>query len=345
MGLFSFLGKNKQDRTAEDSGHFYRAADDAALGEHVRAKRASNAGEGSRRAKTAGDPMLPEKKRARRRLVGAIALALAAAVGLPMLLDSEPKPLAGDIAIQIPSKDKAAALPMPADPGTQVAAADTVDKGEEIVEAPKQPAKPPVATPPAVTPAKPAPAPQVAEVRTQSRPEPARQEPLSRPEPAKAEHVKPEPKQEAKIEPAKPEHKSPPKSEPRSEPKPEPKPESRLAAEKPKAPKAEDKPSHPLATEESARAIAILEGKQAEKAREAAAEKVVLQVAALGSAEKAAELQARLREAGIHSFTQKLSRPGGDLIRVKVGPYSRDEAEKVRAKLGKLGLSGTINPA
>ena len=51
---------------------------------------------------------MPEKKRARRRLVGAIALALLVAVGLPMLLDSEPKPLSTDIDIRIPSKDKAA---------------------------------------------------------------------------------------------------------------------------------------------------------------------------------------------------------------------------------------------
>jgi DedD protein len=337
MGLFSFLGKNKQDRTAEDSGHFYRTADDAAPGEHVRGKRASHAGEGARRgrdAKGGADPMLPEKKRARRRLVGAIALALAAAVGLPMLLDSEPKPLAGDIAIQIPPKEKAPALPVPSEPAAAVNAADSIDKGEEIVEPPKPSA------------AKPAPAPAlaVAEVHAQSRPEAA--SPPAKPEPAKAEHAKPEPKPEQ----PKPEHKAAPKSEAKPESKPEPK-----LAEKPKAPKAEDKPVHPLATDDSARALAILEGKAAEKAasdkaaadkaHEAAGDKVVLQVAALGSADKAAELQARLREAGIHSFTQKVSRPGGDLIRVKVGPFSRDEADKVRARLGKLGLSGTPGPA
>jgi DedD protein len=105
MGLFS--RKSKQDRLTEDSGRFYSKDDDAALGERARAKRATNAGGGATR-RPGADPMLPEKKRARRRLVGAIALALAAAVGLPMLLDSEPKPLAGDIAIQIPAKDKAA---------------------------------------------------------------------------------------------------------------------------------------------------------------------------------------------------------------------------------------------
>jgi DedD protein len=132
MGLFS--RKSKQDRLTEDSGRFYSKDDDAAIGERARAKRASNAGGGATR-RPGNDPMLPEKKRARRRLVGAIALALAAAVGLPMLLDSEPKPLAGDIAIQIPAKDKAAPLPVPAADKT-VSAADSVDKDEEVVDAP-----------------------------------------------------------------------------------------------------------------------------------------------------------------------------------------------------------------
>ena len=56
------------------------------------------------------DPTLPEKQRARRRLVGAIALVLAAIVILPMVLDSHPKPVTDDIAIDIPSRpaDKAA---------------------------------------------------------------------------------------------------------------------------------------------------------------------------------------------------------------------------------------------
>jgi DedD protein len=311
MGLFSFTGKNKQDRAAQDSGSFSRA-DDEAAGERARSKRASNAGEGARRGREAADPILPEKKRARRRLVGAIALALAVAVGLPMLLDSEPKPLAGDIAIQIPSKDKAAPLPMPADPA--VTAADSVDRGEEIVEAgPAKPAAPAQLDPQAI-----------AEVRTgaarEAAVEPAR--PVApKAEPARAEPRKAEP---PKADLAKAEHKAPPKTEA--------KPENKVA---PKA-------THDQAVED-ARALAILEGKQAGKA--AAGEAVVLQVAALGSAEKAAELQAKLREAGIHSFTQKLSKPSGELIRVKVGPYSKDEADKVRARLSRLGLSGTVVPA
>jgi len=65
------------------------------------------------------------KKRARRRLVGAAALALFAVIVLPMVMDREPRPLSQDIQVRIPSQDatgfaaklmpgKPAATPMPA---------------------------------------------------------------------------------------------------------------------------------------------------------------------------------------------------------------------------------------
>lgn len=341
MGLFSFLSKNKQDRTAEDSGRFMTRAEDDAQGQRARSKRASNAGEGARRGRGA-DPALPEKKRARRRLVGSIALALAAAVVLPMLLDSGPKPLAGDIAIDIPAKDKAPPLPAPLDPAAKadaVPVADSVDKGEEIVEPPKQAPVHGAGEASTSADAKRAfDARQIAEARTApAKPETATPE-LAKPDPVRSEHARPE---LARQEPFKPEHKAPIRTEPKPEPKPESKPEHKpehKSLDKPvQKPAAKLEEKH-TSTNDSARALAILEGKAAEKASEAAQDKIVLQVAALATADKAAELQAKLSAAGIHSFTEKLSRPGGDLIRVKVGPLSRDEAEKVRAKLGKLGL-------
>ncbi|MFJ7565915.1 SPOR domain-containing protein [Herminiimonas sp. NPDC097707] len=97
MGLFSFLRKNKQESSVGKSDFYSQSDEEVPTG---RSKRR----QGSKREE-AVDPVLPEKKRARRRLVGAIALVLAAIIGLPMILDSEPKPLADDIAIQIPSKD------------------------------------------------------------------------------------------------------------------------------------------------------------------------------------------------------------------------------------------------
>jgi len=326
MGLFSIFSKNKQENTAQDSGRFSR--DDDNLAERARAKRAAYAGEAasaSRRSRSGGDPMLPEKKRARRRLVGAIALALAAAVGLPMLLDSEPRPLVGDIAIDIPSKDKAPALPVPASP---VPAADSVDQGEEIVD----PAPAPV--PAAATPAeKPAATPPV---RMAEAPKFDPKE-LVYAEPERKSEPKPEPKPEPKKPEPKPvEHKpEPKKAEPKAEPKPEPK--------KPEPKKAEDKPR--AKDQEAARALALLEGKPADKAEKPskpdAAQRFVVQVAALASEEKVAELQARLRAAGVSAHTRK----SGELIRVQVGPFgSREEAEKARAKLGAQGFSGFLVP-
>src|SRR4029077_20838275 len=46
------------------------------------------------------------KRKARRRLVGAIVLALAAAIVLPMLLEKEPRPLGDDVSVQIPPVDE-----------------------------------------------------------------------------------------------------------------------------------------------------------------------------------------------------------------------------------------------
>ncbi|HEU4775551.1 MAG TPA: SPOR domain-containing protein [Telluria sp.] len=293
MGLFSFLSKNKQE-TAEDSGYVSRDDDDA-VAARARSKRASSAGEpAAKRGKAAraaaDDPVLPEKKRARRRLVGAVALALAVAIGLPMILDSEPKPLATDIDIRIPSKDKAApqAQPHPAArPPVPVAAADALDKREEIVDAPKVSAAPvPLVTVPR----------EVAEVHTA----PAK--------PAKAD--KPVDKVEKKADKV-----------------------ADKAIEKPmpKVVKPEPKP-------DAERALAILEDKPVPAPT---AQKYIVQVAALASQEKANELQARLKEAGIPAFTQKGS---GNLVRVRVGPFSKDEGEKIRARLGKLDLTGTLVP-
>lgn len=102
MGVFSFLSKKSQD-----------SAGDADVPVRPRRSRAKSQDE------EPIDPMLPEKKRARRRLIGATALVLAAIIGLPMVFDSEPKPLADDINIQIPPRDKtqgAALSPMPLPP-------------------------------------------------------------------------------------------------------------------------------------------------------------------------------------------------------------------------------------
>lgn len=85
------------------------------------------------------------KKRARRRLVGAVVLALAAAVVLPMFLESDPRPLGPDVQIQIPAIDDAkfqnrltppgAPKSAPTDKIAQPAASETVKAPGEAADA------------------------------------------------------------------------------------------------------------------------------------------------------------------------------------------------------------------
>lgn len=57
-------------------------------------------------AKQMTDDELNLRRKARRRLIGAIALTLAVVVILPMVLDSEPRPTGQDIELRIPTPDK-----------------------------------------------------------------------------------------------------------------------------------------------------------------------------------------------------------------------------------------------
>jgi DedD protein len=75
-------------------------------------------------ARTISDEEIQLKRRARRRLIGAIVLVTLIVVVLPIVLDSEPKPVGRDVAVLIPSPDSAgpatklAPLPAPKEAGT-----------------------------------------------------------------------------------------------------------------------------------------------------------------------------------------------------------------------------------
>ncbi|MRW89352.1 sporulation protein [Duganella sp. FT80W] len=318
MGLFSKLGKNKQDTAGQDSG-YYTSADDQAMSERARAKRASSADGPKRRAREReeDDPVLPEKKRARRRLVGAIMLALLVAVGLPMLLDSEPKPLSSDIDIKIPSKDKPSARA--AEPVAQAPAAAALDSREELVDDVKPAAKSAAAPAPVAAVA----APVVAAVDTSKQDAEAKAQAKAEREQREQERKQADAKAEAKL-----------KADKQEAERKLAEAKAAKAAEKPVEKPAEKVAEKPVAKSEDARALAILEGKPA------TAEKFVLQVAALSDQAKADELRAKLKNAGISSFTQKT--PSG-ITRVRVGPFSsKEEAEKVKAKLSSMGLEGRL---
>lgn len=126
------------------------------------------------RSATAAAPSIEDiRRRARHRLIGAAVLVLIGVVGFPLLFDTQPRPIAVDVPIEIPSRQNAPALtPAPA-PAPAAAAAPA--------PAPVPAATPaPAPAPVAAAPAAPAPAP-VAPARPDPKPEP---KPEAKPAPA-----------------------------------------------------------------------------------------------------------------------------------------------------------------
>jgi DedD protein len=309
MGLFSFLRKNKQESASDDNA-FYSRAEEAPGATRGRGKRRQ--GKQAAQSDASDDPVLPEKKRARRRLIGAVALVLAAVIGLPMILDSEPKPLADDIAIQIPSKDKLLPPPLNARPGnppaaSRIAASASLDPKEEVIAPPAPDAM------------------QAGTKMTQPILEAAAVSPAND---EAAKEDKPV------VKPAKPAKETKAVTADKTD-------HTALASAKP-----DIKTKTVEKNDDAARARALLEGKSDPLAAEKKPAKFVIQVAALATKEKIDELQGKLKSAGIKSYTQKVATASGDRTRIRVGPFaSKEDAEKMRARIVKLGLNGTLVPA
>lgn len=163
-------------------------------------------------AKSVSPEALELKRRGRRRLLGAVVIALLLVVFVPMILDSEPRKAGKEIALTIPAKEGQPPLPapgvtptMPVKPDPKPAEpAPVVPKAEDASATPesKLAARPEAVAPtPAQTPAAVSPA------------------PAAKPEPRPAE-VKPA---EVKAVETKPEPKPVPKQETKAEPKADPK--------------------------------------------------------------------------------------------------------------------------
>ncbi|MGN6318251.1 SPOR domain-containing protein [Trinickia sp.] len=101
MRFFSFGKKDDTPRRRGASARSARSGGTFEARDERRSRRGERTGDADAMLL---DPTLPEKQRARRRLVGAIALVVAAVVVLPMVLDSHPKPVTDDIAIDIPNR-------------------------------------------------------------------------------------------------------------------------------------------------------------------------------------------------------------------------------------------------
>lgn len=143
-------------------------------------------------ARNVSDEELQLKKRARRRLVGAVVLVTVVAVVLPMILDSEPKPATQSINIQIPSPDAGvlSAKPVPLKPAEVPPAKPEVKA--EIKSEPAVEDKPAAKTAPKVE-AKPAPKAEAKPAaKAESKPKPVVQaKPAAKPEVKAAVQDKP----------------------------------------------------------------------------------------------------------------------------------------------------------
>lgn len=150
------------------------------------------------------------RRRARRRLVGVIALALLAVVVLPMVFDPEPKPMANDVDVRIPDQtapfDKA---PAPAPVSAPTAAPAPAPQPAPVLES-EPAASAPGAVAKAEQPAAPA----------------AKAEPKPVVQPKPVEKTQPKPKAEAVAKPSAPIVKAKPVEKPKvaEKPKPEAKP-------------------------------------------------------------------------------------------------------------------------
>jgi DedD protein len=91
------------------------------------------------------------RKRARHRLVGATVLVLLGVIGFPLLFDKQPRPVAVDLPIDIPDKNKAKPLaipaPVPAASESVAPAVPTAPASAPAVPAPVATPVAPVATP------------------------------------------------------------------------------------------------------------------------------------------------------------------------------------------------------
>jgi len=103
-------------------------------------------------AKQLTEDELNLRRKARRRLIGAVALTLAVVVILPMVLDSEPKPTGQDIELRIPAPDKVSEF-VPGVAVSEVAASKATGAAPLAVSAVEAVSAVPVA--PAEAPAKP----------------------------------------------------------------------------------------------------------------------------------------------------------------------------------------------
>lgn len=83
--------------------------------------------------------------------------------------------------------------------------------------------------------------------------------------------------------------------------------------------------------------------RRAEVAEKAQGDQFVVQLGAFTNPANAKQTQTKLKSAGIKSYTETVQSGDSKTIRVRAGPFAtREQAEKIRAKLKAMGYSGMV---
>ena len=246
------------------------------------------------------------RRRAKHRLIGAAVLVLVGVVGFPLLFDTQPRPVAVDIPIEIPGKGTAKPLVIAPPPATS-AAKPAADKAASDKSAAEKSAAEKVTADASLAP----------------------QEEILASKPAVAPVL---PEQSAIKNEAKPVE------------KPEAKSDSKLAAQSESWPVAKPADSDDSARASALLNGSTGVTPPAAKTASVAVEgRLVVQVGAFADADKAREARVKLEKAGLKTYTQVADTKDGKRTRVRVGPFaSRAEAEKAASKIKTLDLPASI---
>lgn len=118
--------------------------------------------------------------------------------------------------------------------------------------------------------------------------------------------------------------------------------------EKPAPEKKLEEPKKPELSDEAKRAAAILSGQFVEKSPAppvAASGEHVILIGAFSNAGNVKNLQKKLGELGIKTYTEALQSPQGNKTRLRAGPFpNRSAAEKALEKMKRIGVSGVLAP-
>jgi DedD protein len=251
------------------------------------------------------DPALPQKKRARHRLIGAVTVCLVAATVVPMLLEPEPARKSPELNVVIPPRD----TPVPtrsADSRPEAGRKPESASGARLPDASVTEVVPVVPKPMTAKPVEP---------RSDS----------GRASEAKRDSGKSE-GDRAKAEPAKGST-------------------AKADAPKADAQRADAPRADAAKADASKSAASRAEGGKASpsKSSDATAGRYAVQVGAFSSQASASAAVDKVRETGVKVYTETVKTERGERIRVRVGPFaSREAAEDAREKLKAAGLNAAL---